>query len=50
MNKKITRRRLTAEELEEARLNLLRRKSELWQEISEDIEGHHIHMRFVQEN
>jgi DnaK suppressor protein len=32
------RRRMTAEELEEVKQNLLKRKSELWQAISEDIE------------
>jgi DnaK suppressor protein len=37
-NVKGTRRRLTAEELDKIKQNLLRRKSELWQEISEDIE------------
>ena len=35
---KRTRRRLTAEELVNIKQNLLKRKSELWQEISEDIE------------
>ena len=33
-----TRRRMTAEELERVKQNLLKRKSELWQEISENIE------------
>ena len=35
---KNTRRRMTAVELEKVKKNLIRRKSELWQEISEDIE------------
>jgi DnaK suppressor protein len=35
---KNTRRRMTAEELERVRQNLLKRKGELWQEINEDIE------------
>ena len=36
---KNTKRRMTADELERVRQNLLKRKSELWQEISEDIEN-----------
>ena len=36
--KEETRRRMTDQELAEVKKSLLRRKSELWQEISEDIE------------
>jgi DnaK suppressor protein len=38
LKEKNARKRLTTEELTKIRQNLLRRKSDLWQEISEDIE------------